>query len=94
MTDIQTPTWTLGDRLRKARTSVDVTNQDMADILGVERNTVSRWEHDQTVPTRAILLAYAMRTGVPVWWLEGKDGPTSTIWYRALAQVTELDAAS
>lgn len=87
METITTPVWTLGDRLRKARLDADVTSKEMASVNGVSPNTVTNWENGHTKPARSVVLAYALRTGVPVWWLEGKDGPTTTIWYRALAQV-------
>ena len=76
MTDVSTTTtltWTLGDRLRKARRFAGLTAVDMAEHLRLSANTISNWENDNTVPTRAAVLVWAARTGVPVAWLDGDD---------------------
>lgn len=70
------PTWTLGELLRKARTDAGLSQDEMAVELGVSRRTVTYWETDHIVPRRAMVLAWALRTSVPVWWLEGSSGPT------------------
>ena len=74
------PTWTLGDRLRKARDHAGLSVQEMADDLGVSRTTISKYEHDATgkrgVPRMAIL-RYADVSGVPVEWIE--DGATDSV---------------
>lgn len=62
--------FTLGDRLRKSLQAADMTSQEMADYLEVNRNTVSRWINDERTPKRIILRMWAMRVGVPVEWLE------------------------
>jgi len=67
------PEFTLGDRLAKARSIVDLTAAQMAHRLGVSRNTITNYEKGHTSPNRAVLLAYESITGVPVWWLEGDD---------------------
>lgn len=69
------PTWTLGELLRKARSDAGLSQDEMARELGVSRRTVTYWETDGIVPRRAMVLAWALRTGVPVWWLEGKENP-------------------
>ena len=59
----------------------DVTVQEMADYLDVGRNTVSRWINDRGVPGKQTMRLWALRTGVPLQWLEtgqapaGKPGP-------------------
>lgn len=41
-----TPEWTLGDRLAKARGTAGLTQEELADRLGVSKKTVVRYEHD------------------------------------------------
>ena len=62
--------FTQGDRLRKSLQAADMTSQEMADYLEVNRNTVSRWINDEREPKRVILRLWAMRTGVPLEWIE------------------------
>lgn len=76
----EVPQWTLGDRLVKARRVADVSTQDMADYFEVSRQTIRNYEADRSRPSRALLIAWALRCGVPVSWLsEGVmprlDGP-------------------
>lgn len=66
-----TPTWTLGDRLRKARDFADISSTDMAERLGVSRNTITNYENDHTRPSLLAVRAYANETGVDVEWLMG-----------------------
>lgn len=47
----------LGDRLEKAREGIST--NEMAALLGVSRQTVANYESGRTVPTRAMLLAWA-----------------------------------
>ena len=63
------PEFHVGDRLSKAREAAGLTQTELAEEFGSTRSTVSRWESGKGVK-RAALLAYAMRTGVPVGWLE------------------------
>lgn len=63
------PTWTLGDRLAKALDHSGVSVADMADELGVSRNTVGNYIAGRTAPKRAVVAAWALLTGVPRDWL-------------------------
>ena len=60
----------LADRMRRALRISGVTVQDVADYLGVARNTVSTWINGHIVPSKQTLRLWAMRTGVPFVWLE------------------------
>jgi transcriptional regulator with XRE-family HTH domain len=82
MTTTQSPAWTLGDRLRKARRTAGLSVDVMAHELGVTDRTVQNYESDRTPPKRSALLAYAQLTGVPLWWLEGDDPPGDTVTLR------------
>jgi transcriptional regulator with XRE-family HTH domain len=86
--------WTLGDRLRKARETAGLSQAEIAEALGVQGGSVSRFEHDHQALRRSYLLAWAMATGVDLDWLrygdqdfDGDPGgaSTPTKWYaRAL----------
>ena len=70
---LQIPTDTLGERMRRARRHAGLTATEMAHDLGLHKQMISRYENDRNPPKRVVLLAYAMRCGVPVEWLEGSD---------------------
>ena len=65
------PTWTIGDRLRKARESAGISVGGMAETLGVERKTISRWERSTVVRGQTVL-AYAQACDVDPGWLRGE----------------------
>jgi transcriptional regulator with XRE-family HTH domain len=73
----------LSDRLRKSLHVAGLSNQDMADYLGVSKNTVSRWITGAIDPKISMVRLWALRTGVPFEWLAtgvatdngGPDGP-------------------
>ncbi len=67
------PVWSLGDRLRKARESRGLLQEQMALRLEVGRSTVSNWEKGTNRPTAATLDVWARVTNVPLWWLRGDD---------------------
>ncbi len=68
----EVPQFDLADRMRKALRTSGLNQEEMADYLGVSRNTVSNWVngHWSTPPKRAYLRLWALRTGVPLEWLE------------------------
>ena len=41
---------TFGNKLKQIRIGSHLTQEQMADILGVERKTIARYENDETVP--------------------------------------------
>jgi transcriptional regulator with XRE-family HTH domain len=87
MTDIITPVWTLGDRLRKARSQAGIGSEQMAAIIGTSRGTISNYENDHTdIPVKAIT-KWATATGVSVTWLIGSDDPD----LRSRCFSTEID---
>lgn len=75
----QVPDWTIGDRLYKALRANGIGVQKMADELGLSRNTLTNYLHDKTRIPRPTLIVWAIRTGVPLQWLETgqtpEDGP-------------------
>jgi hypothetical protein len=56
--------WTKGDRLGKALRLADVSNGEMAEVLGVSRNTVGNYIADRTPISDGYIRLWAMRTGV------------------------------
>ena len=75
------PSWNLSDRLTKAREIAGIAVGDFAKRLGVSRTTISNYEHGRTVPSRAVLLAYATVTGVSLDWIEHGEQPDSEQGY-------------
>lgn len=76
MTDVRIPTWTLGDRLRKAREAADLRQEDLAPHLHVARATVASWENDKHAPSYLAIMKWAELTDVPLDWLA--EGRTSS----------------
>ena len=71
------PEFDLADRMRKALRTSGVGVQEMADYLGVARNTVSTWINGRIEPSTQTKRLWALRTGVPFEWLEhGEVTPT------------------
>lgn len=69
----------LADRMRKALRVSGVGAGEIAEYLGVARNTVSTWINGRIVPSTQTLRLWALRTGVPFSWLQtgqvpGQDG--------------------
>lgn len=68
--EVHVPAWDQADRMRKALRDIDLGVQEMADFLGVSRNTVSNWINGRGRCPRPSLRLFALRTGVPLPWLE------------------------
>ncbi|ARU50165.1 hypothetical protein CBR64_00160 [Cellulosimicrobium cellulans] len=64
------PQFVLSDRLRKARESAEMTQTELADVIGISRRSVSYYESGESAPKRPQLIAWAMATGVSLSWLE------------------------
>lgn len=67
---VAVPEFDLADRMRKALRASGVGVQEMADYLGVARNTVSTWINGRIEPSTQTKRLWALRTGVPFEWLE------------------------
>ena len=76
------PTWTLGDRLRKARELAGISSNDMAVQFSRSRAAISGWENDHHRPTLLCLRQWAEITGVSLAWLRGESeqATTSSPW--------------
>jgi len=67
------PEFDRADRMRKALRQSDTGSQEMADYLGVSRNSVSNWINGRTTPGLPVLRSWAHRTGVSLGWLVTGD---------------------
>lgn len=89
------PEWSLGDRLRKARSLTGMTVSEFAEAIGVSDRTINNAEGDKRAVRKITLNAWAMATGVSLEWLEtGIAGSEPTPPDRgqsgdALAKLTE-----
>lgn len=74
------PTWTFGDRLRKARSVSGMDQRDFAKAIGVTASSVAAWETDRAVPRDIVAIAkrVAMLTNIPAAWLLGVTPPSSS----------------
>jgi transcriptional regulator with XRE-family HTH domain len=92
------PGWTVSDRLRKAREHAGLEQAELAADLGVSRNTVVNYERGRVEPRRPVLVAWALRTGVPLVWLvtgdassprqDGPDGGSHSVRPKGLEPPT------
>lgn len=71
MGTVTVPEWDLADRMRKALRTSGISVGEMADYLGVGRNTVSTWINGRIAPSRQTLRLWAIRCGVSYEWLVG-----------------------
>jgi transcriptional regulator with XRE-family HTH domain len=69
MSDHMMPEWDLADRMRKALRQAGLSVQEMADYLGVSRNSIGNWINSRVQPSTQTLRLWAMKTGVPYQWL-------------------------
>ncbi len=71
------PQWTLGDRLRKARESAGLKQAELAGKIGISRASIVNYEAGRYVPSRPVLLSWALCCGVDWAWLTagGQPGP-------------------
>lgn len=68
------PSWTLGDRIRKARDAADMTQVELAEVLGVHPKTVARWESMHSQIGLEVLYRIAEVTNVDARWLVLGEG--------------------
>ena len=66
---------TLGGRIKFHRTRLHMTQEQLAQKLGVSPQAVSKWEHDQSCPDILVLPDLAQLFGITVDELLGKEKP-------------------
>lgn len=75
-TGLHIPVFDLADRMRKALRNSGLTVTDMAEYLGISRETAGRYMNGHgKVPLQTVRL-WALRTGVPFEWLETGKVPS------------------
>lgn len=62
------------DRIKKIRKELDLTQQKIADRLGVQRNTIAMYEMGKTAPSEAIILSICREFNVNEQWLRDGTG--------------------
>ena len=68
------PSFTVGDRLRKAREAMGLSQGEFAERIGVSRKTLSGYEIGRIEPRLLVLRSVAMATGFTVDQLLGREG--------------------
>lgn len=86
------PVWTVGDRLGKALAHAGVGVQEMADYLGVSRNTISNYLHGRVRPDKRTLMLWAFRTGVDRVWIESGEGDSVIGRHRSSGWLPDMRA--
>lgn len=76
------PDWSFGDRVRKARTTVGMTQEEFATAIGVGESSLAAWETDRAMPRSRQIVDVCKRieavTNIPHLWLLGAEEPTPT----------------
>ena len=68
-------TETLGERIRAARQAAGLSQEKLAERLGLTRQAVTKWETGQSAPSTENLLRLAEVLGVPVTALLDASAP-------------------
>jgi len=64
---------TLGERIREARSTAGLSQEQLAESVGVSRQAVTKWEMDQSAPSTRNLLKIAESLAITVDQLTGKE---------------------
>lgn len=98
------PAWTFGERVRKARREVGMTQGDFANELGVSRQAYAAWETGRNTPPHMPEVAVRLEevTGFArewfLGWADGGNAPTPPAGVsstgRYIAPVRHLNAVA
>jgi transcriptional regulator with XRE-family HTH domain len=71
------PEWTDGDKLRKVRRHLGLTQDEFAARLGVNAATYTAWENDRNriKNLKAVARRVKQMTGTPLWWWFDTEPP-------------------
>ena len=64
----------MNERLRKLRKTLDLTQQDFGNAIGVKGNTVAQWESGRNAPPDAVVMAICKEFKVNEKWLRTGEG--------------------
>ena len=88
---------TFGSRLKQARTNKRLTQNDVADKLGIDFTTISKYENNRSQPDNEILREMASMYEVSLDWLiSGRDlagMPTDTLTVDGVPEPLSKDEA-
>ncbi len=70
------------DRLKKVRKSLDLTQQEFADRIGIKRNSYANYETGRNIPIDAIILSICREFKVNEEWLRTGTGGDENIFIR------------
>ena len=79
-------TFGLSDRLAKSLHVAGLNNLDMAEALDVSPNTISNYTNGNTRPRKLYIREWALKTGVPLEWLETGEFPGTPETEKAAAR--------
>lgn len=65
---------TLGERIKKVRKALDLTQQEFCDRIGLKRNSISLVESDKRNPSKQLFLAICREFNVNEQWLRTGEG--------------------
>ena len=65
---------TLGERIKKVRKELDLTQQKFADRLGMKQNTVATYEMNRTNPSDPAIKSICREFGISETWLRTGEG--------------------
>ena len=75
------------DRIKAIRKNLGITQQEMADRIGIKRNTIANYEIGRNVPIDAVISLICREFGVNEVWLRTGEGGDDNMF----AKVTEDD---
>ena len=73
------PVITLGRRLAMAREDAGISVNEMAERLGVDRRTITRYERNKGVAPKAVRIAYQVICDVPEDFIDGRASITQEV---------------
>jgi Zn-dependent peptidase ImmA (M78 family)/DNA-binding XRE family transcriptional regulator len=86
-----------GERLRQARELCGLTQQELADKLGIAQSAVAQIEAGLFIPSESLSQSIAIETGFELSFLTDRanpvDFPTGSLLYRGRAKVSAKDKA-
>jgi transcriptional regulator with XRE-family HTH domain len=90
---------TFGSRLKQSRHHKEFTQKQVADLLGIDFTTISKYENDKSQPDNEILQKLANLYGISVDWLLSGEFPNGNkkinqiCLYGEQIELTEEEAA-
>lgn len=60
---------TIGDRIREVRTGMGLIRDDFAELMGISRNTLARYETDERKPDADFIIKFCEEYDVSADWL-------------------------